>query len=354
MLLPSSLVRQAAQQFRLPVWVDDLGSVESRLADLAQFDRVRLAARQGDPRVLLEQFRKWDIGVDVASLSALRDAVSAGYEASPGRHDILFSADALGGETLGHEGALQGSVDCGSPDMISQLGGRYPGTEVVISVSGDSPSFIGRGIPVDQIEDSLLRADQDGVMVTGLRIVVGEHDGGPGGGPGGGIAGQFEKWESVIEHAVGAIGRMLRTLIVPIVSGPADFERWDSIRSRAAEAAGHPIELQADADRWLWRGARVVVAEVCGIKKWDGRVIAMLGLSEDVSMPSAAVLVASVGDASQRESVEVGLVGRVSNGRPAWIELPMPRVGDYVAWLVDGHPAASMNRGILASSDSAG
>jgi diaminopimelate decarboxylase len=60
--------------------------------------------------------------VDAVSLGEIERALRAGYVPGTAAHQIVFTADAIDDATLARIAELGITVDCGSPDMLVQLG----------------------------------------------------------------------------------------------------------------------------------------------------------------------------------------------------------------------------------------
>ncbi|TWU48087.1 hypothetical protein [Rubripirellula reticaptiva] len=326
MPLSAEKIRDFASRFPTPLLLDDDSEIAKRLATIGQFDRVRTSTIRDESVASLTVLRESGLALNTDCLAAAERAKAAGFLTTPNRPEILFSADAFDQRTLGELIRLGVPIDCGSPEMISQLGDRCPGTEITISVNPDLGSSIGRGIWTDEVEASLLRADQDGVMVTGLRILAGD-------------AATPDEIAKSAESVAYQIGRTLRTLILPVTPSSSGERTFDDpfagIVQRLAQTFEHPIELHADVGSWLRRGTRLAIAEVRSVKKAGTRTIATLEIdSFALRNPAELTVIARTGDAYQRQSIEILVTGRKSNDYLVAATIPIPRVGDLMAWRV--------------------
>ena len=97
-----------------------------------------------------------------------------------GKHEIVYTADIFDREALDLVVKHSLPVNCGSPDMISQLGERRPGADDVESIRIRSwPARNKYRWAAEQAQsgtpdyECLRRADQTGVTVTGLHMHIG-------------------------------------------------------------------------------------------------------------------------------------------------------------------------------------
>ena len=172
------------------------------------------------------------------------------------------------------------AVNCGSPDMISQLGERRPGADVTLRIN---PGFghghsqktntggeqSKHGIWHTQIEECLRRADQTGVTVTGLHMHIGSGT-------------DMEHLSEVcdaMERVAKEVGRTLTWisagggLPVPYKQGETYvdlvkyFELWDATRERLGEKFGHRLSLEIEPGRYLSAESGFLIAEVRSVKR---------------------------------------------------------------------------------------
>jgi diaminopimelate decarboxylase len=156
-------------------------------------------------------------------------------------------------------------VNCGSPDMIDQLGQRRPGANVTLRIN---PGFghghsqktntggeqSKHGIWHEQVDECLLRADRHGVTVTGIHMHIGsgtdlEH---------------LSQVCAAMERVVAQVGRTVTTissgggLPVPyraeetFIDLDQYYQLWDASRNRISESLGHKVRLEIEpGDTWL-------------------------------------------------------------------------------------------------------
>ena len=171
-------VAELAEKFGTPVYVYDQQVIDQRIAELKAFDVVRYAQKACGNLAVLDRMRKQGVVVDAVSAGEIRRAMAAGYSVEPGKHEVVYTADIFDRDALELVVKHSLPVNCGSPDMISQLGERRPGADVTLRIN---PGFghghsqktntggqqSKHGIWHTQVDECLRRADQTGVTVTG-------------------------------------------------------------------------------------------------------------------------------------------------------------------------------------------
>src|SRR6476646_858175 len=124
-------IRELAQRFGTPLYVYDAAKIIERINDLKQFDVIRFAQKACSNIAILNLARKHGVLVDAVSAGEIHRAMKAGYKASGATQpEIVYTADIFDREALDTVVKLQLPVNCGSPDMIDQLGERMPGASI--------------------------------------------------------------------------------------------------------------------------------------------------------------------------------------------------------------------------------
>ena len=273
-------VTELAEKFGTPVYVYDQQVIDQRIAELKAFDVVRYAQKACGNLAVLDRMRKQDVVVDAVSAGEIRRAMAAGYSVDPGKHEIVYTADIFDRDALEMVVKHSLHVNCGSPDMISQLGELRPGADVTLRIN---PGFghghsqktntggqqSKHGIWHTQIDDCLRRADQTGVTVTGLHMHIGSGT-------------DLEHLSEVcdaMERTAKEVGRTIKTisagggLPVPYkadetyVDLAKYYELWDATRARLSEDFGHHVALEIEPGRFLTAESGFLVAEVRSIKQ---------------------------------------------------------------------------------------
>src|SRR6056297_1634540 len=169
-----------AEQFGTPTYLYDASLIAERIADLAAFDCVRYAQKACSNIAILDRVRRAGAKVDAVSAGEIRRALAAGFAPA----DIIYTADIFDAASLELVCEHQLPVNCGSPDMITQLGSVRPGADITLRIN---PGFghghsqktntggpqSKHGIWHDQLDSCLLKADEDGLTITGLHMHIG-------------------------------------------------------------------------------------------------------------------------------------------------------------------------------------
>lgn len=353
-------VTELAEKFGTPVYVYDQQIIDQRIAELKAFDVVRYAQKACGNLAVLDRMRKQGVVVDAVSAGEIRRAMAAGYSLEPGKHEVVYTADIFDRDALELVVKHSLPVNCGSPDMISQLGERRPGADVTLRIN---PGFghghsqktntggqqSKHGIWHTQIDECLRRADQTGVTVTGLHMHIGSGT-------------DLEHLSEVcdaMERAAKEVGRTIKTisagggLPVPYkadetyVDLAKYYELWDATRTRLSEEFGHHVALEIEPGRFLTAESGFLVAEVRSVKQvGDNHFVLVDAGFNDLARPvmygayHPISVAAKNGDASDREQADVVVGGPLCESGDIFTQreggyvdsrrLPMTRVGDFV------------------------
>ncbi|OYP36800.1 diaminopimelate decarboxylase [Rhodopirellula sp. MGV] len=352
-------VSELAKKFGTPLYVYDLAVIEQRIADLAKFDVVRYAQKACSNLAILDRMRRKNVVVDAVSAGEIYRALAAGYSAE--NHGIVYTADIFDSAAL--ELVLEHNihVNCGSPDMIAQLGERRPGAEVTLRIN---PGFghghsqktntggeqSKHGIWHSQIDECLRLADQFGVTITGLHMHIGS---------GTDLEHLSEVCDAMRRTAM-EVGRTVKTISagggLPVPYNASEtyvdlnkyFELWDTARNQLAESFGHAISLEIEPGRYLSAEAGSLIAEVRSVKKVGDNLFFLLDAGfNDLARPvmygayhPISVCGADGNSVSDRETVDAVIGGPLCESGDIFTQreggfvdqrnLPMCRVGDYV------------------------
>ncbi len=353
-------VPDLAKEFGTPLYVYDKEVIDRRIRDLAAFDVIRYAQKACSNLAILDRMRRRGVVVDAVSAGEIRRAIAAGYSTDPRKHEIVYTADIFDREAL--ELVIEHGlpVNCGSPDMISQLGELRPGSDITLRIN---PGFghghsqktntggeqSKHGIWHTQIDECLRRADQTGITVTGLHMHIGsgtdlEH-----------LSGVCE----AMERAAMEVGRTLMTisagggLPVPYrqdetyVDLAKYFELWDATRNRLSEKFDHPISLEIEPGRFLSAESGFLIAEVRSVKRVGDNLFVLVDAGfNDLARPvmygayHPISVAAQSGDATHRAEVDVVIGGPLCESGDIFTQreggyvdsrrLPIPYVGDLI------------------------
>ena len=253
-----------AKQYGTPCYVYDMGTIRTKVQDLHQFDVIRYAQKACSNIAILDRLRRLGVVVDAVSAGEVRRALSAGFDPHSDPHGIVYTADVFDREALEMVKQLGLHVNCGSPDMIAQIGEIIPGASVTLRIN---PGFghghsqktntggpqSKHGIWHEDVDRCLRLADMHNIAITGLHMHIGSGT-------------DLEHLSQVcqaLERIAHQIGRTLTTisagggLPVPYRQGQSyvDLDRyytlWDASRKNLEKAFGHPIRLEIEPGRYL-------------------------------------------------------------------------------------------------------
>lgn len=273
-------VAELARRFGTPAYIYDAAQIAERIEDLRAFDVIRFAQKACSNIAILDFCRQRGVLVDAVSYGEMRRAMAAGYDPKGEPPPVVFTADIFDREALDFVVEQGIHVNCGSPDMIAQLGSRAPGREITLRIN---PGFghghsqktntggeqSKHGIWREQLADCLYQADHHGLGVTGLHMHIGSGT-------------DLEHLAQVVgamEEAAFEVGRNLRTVSVggglPIpyreqdeyVDLSAYFDLWNAARGRLAKALGHEIQLEIEPGRYLVAESGYLLTEIRAIKQ---------------------------------------------------------------------------------------
>ncbi|HZL91423.1 MAG TPA: diaminopimelate decarboxylase [Pirellulaceae bacterium] len=278
-------VVEIARRFGTPAYVYDAASILERINDLRQFDVIRYAQKACSNLAILDLVRRAGVLVDAVSAGEVYRALKAGY--TP--REIVYTADIFDRESL--ETVLKHDlhVNCGSPDMIDQLGEKAPGKNITLRIN---PGFghghsqktntggeqSKHGIWHTDLADCLLRADRYGLMVTGIHMHIGS----------GTDLHHLAQVCGALEKAVDVVGRSVTTISagggLPIpyrteqtyVDLDQYFKLWDATRQRLADRLGHKITLEIEPGRYLVAESGYLISEIRAIKKMGSNLFYLL------------------------------------------------------------------------------
>ena len=275
-----------AQQFGTPLWVYDAATITQRIASLQQFDVVRFAQKANSNthilRLMREHGRGGGCGVAGRDRARAGRRLSAGLSRRNGHAEIVFTADLFDRATLARVVELGMPVNCGSIDMLDQLGAVSPGHPVWLRIN---PGFghghsnktntggehSKHGIWHGDLVAALAQVRANGLPLQGLHMHIGSgvdythlQE----------VCGamvalvQTVKAQGMDLHAISAGGG----LSIPYQAGEPTidtahyFALWDAARQQVAAVLGHAVALELEPGRYLVAESGVLVAEVRATK----------------------------------------------------------------------------------------
>ncbi len=268
-------ISEIVSKFGTPAYVYDMSIIEERVRDLAAFDVVRYAQKACSNIGILNRLKGLGVVVDAVSVGEVKRALAAGFDPQ----GIVFTADVFDREALALVKELGLHVNCGSPDMIEQLGSALPGASVTLRIN---PGFghghsqktntggpqSKHGIWHEDVVECLRKADLYNVAVTGLHMHIGSGT-------------DLEHLSHVctaLETIALIVGRTLTTisagggLPVPYRAGQTyvDLDQyyslWDATRKRLESAFGHALSLEIEPGRYLVAESGYLIAEIRAVK----------------------------------------------------------------------------------------
>ena len=281
-------VGELAAQYGTPLYVYDAAKIQERIEDLRAFDAIRYAQKANSNLAILDLMRRQGVLVEAVSAGEVKRALAAGYVAHGDPPPIIYTADIFDRESLELVVKLGLHVNCGSPDMIDQLGELAPGRAITLRVN---PGFghghsrktntggeqSKHGIWHEQLDDCLRRADHHGLQVTGLHLHIGSGT-------------DLEHLSQVcgaMEKLALAAGRSITKISagggLPVPYRPGEsyvdldvyFQLWDTTRKRLA-ARDHRISLEIEPGRYLVAESGYLVSEVRAIKRMGANTFYLL------------------------------------------------------------------------------
>ena len=353
-------VEQLARDFGTPTFVYDAAKIVERIEDLRAFDNIRYAQKACSNIAILDLMRRHGVLVDAVSAGEIRRAMTAGYSTAGDPPPIVYTADIFDREAMELVVAHGIPVNCGSPDMIEQLGRQAPGREITLRLN---PGFghghsqktntggeqSKHGIWHTELAECLRSADHHGLGVTGLHMHIGSGT-------------DLEHLAQVcgaLEKAAREVGRSLTSisagggLPIPYRDGegyvdlPAYFALWDATRKRLEDAFGHKLRLEIEPGRYLVAESGFLVAQICTIKRMGSNTFYLLdagfnNLARPILYgayhPMSIVPSGSGGPTRQMHEVVVGgplcesgdIFTQESGGFVCARSLPVAEVGEYL------------------------
>ncbi|MFZ6654378.1 diaminopimelate decarboxylase [Undibacterium sp. TJN19] len=292
-----------AQEFDTPCWAYDASVIRAQIAQLRQFDVIRFAQKASSNIHLLRLMREEGVIVDSVSLGEIERALAAGYSASAddkGHAPIVFTADLLDRATLKRVVELNIPVNCGSPQMLEQLGQAHRGHAVWLRIN---PGFghghsrktntggeqSKHGIWFEELQNALAIIDQYGLKLVGLHMHIGS-----------GV--DYDHLQSVCDAMIAQVKICARDmeaisigggLSIPYRDGEAVvdtahyFSIWDKARQEIEAHLGHKISMEIEPGRFLVAQSGILISELRAQKQVGNNFFALVDAGfNDLVRPS--------------------------------------------------------------------
>jgi len=273
-------VTELAREFGTPTYVYDAAKIIQRIQDLRAFDVVRYAQKSNSNLAVLDLVRRQGALVDSVSAGEIQRAMAAGYSLGGEPPEIVYTADIFDHEALALVVEQGVHVNCGSPDMIDQLGEAAPGQNITLRIN---PGFghghsqktntggpqSKHGIWHNQLGDCLSRSRRHNLQVTGLHMHIGSGS-------------DFEHLSQVctsLEEAAVQVGSSVNNvsvgggLPIPYNEGESyvDLDRYfelaDGTRKRLEDRFGHELTLEIEPGRFVSAESGFLVTEIRAVKQ---------------------------------------------------------------------------------------
>ena len=271
---------ELAAQFGTPTYIYDAAKIAERIADLASFDVVRYAQKANSNLAIVDLVRRHGALVDSVSAGEIRRALAAGYQPQGDPPPIVYTADIFDREALDLVSEHRLHVNCGSPDMIDQLGERTAAIDITLRIN---PGFghghsqktntggeqSKHGIWHQQLADCIQQANHQGLAIRGLHMHIGSGT-------------DLEHLAQVcgaMENAARLVGDSITSISagggLPVPYQATEsyvdldeyFRLWDGTRNRLQEEFGHAISLEIEPGRYLVAECGYLLTEIRAIKR---------------------------------------------------------------------------------------
>lgn len=272
-------VLDLAKKFGTPTYVYEAETIRQRIAQLKQFDVIRFAQKANSNIAVLNLMRENGVVVDAVSAGEVFRAKTAGFPMTGSPHPVVYTADIFDREALELVVKENLPVNCGSADMIAQLGKLAPGREITLRIN---PGFghghsnktntggqsSKHGIWHEQLDECVDLAKEHGLIVAGLHMHIGSGT-------------DFEHLSQVcdaMKQTALSVGSSIHTisagggLPTPYRDSdqPLDIDRyfklWDATRKELESEFGHDVSLEIEPGRFLVAECGYLITEIRAIK----------------------------------------------------------------------------------------
>ncbi len=298
-------IAQIATRFQTPCWAYDANVIRQQIARLRQFDVIRFAQKASSNIHLLSLMREEGVMVDAVSVGEVERALAAGYapnaQVNGASHaPIVFTADLLDKNALKRVIELNIPVNCGSPQMLEQLGQAHPGHAVWLRIN---PGFghghsrktntggeqSKHGIWFEQLQHALAIIEQYGLTLIGLHMHIGS-----------GV--DYDHLQSVCDAMITQVktcGRDLQAISIggglsipyvgdePVVDTGHYFQIWDKARKEIEAHLGHKISMEIEPGRFLVAQSGILISELRAQKQVGNNFFALVDAGfNDLARPA--------------------------------------------------------------------
>ena len=351
-------INDLADKFGTPSYIYDAQTIRERIEQLRQFDVIRFAQKANSNIAVLDLMRKNGVVVDAVSAGEVHRAIKAGFDYTGSPDPIVYTADIFDRESLELVVDKNLHVNCGSPDMIEQLGQRAPGRGITLRINpgfghghsaktntgGESSKH---GIWHQQLEECVALAAKNELTITGLHMHIGSGT-------------DFEHLSQVCDSMKATaikVGKSITTISagggLPTPYRDTDtgldvdryFELWDQTRKELEAEFGHSVSLEIEPGRFLVAECGYLVTEIRAIKQQGDNLFYLVDAGfNNLARPILygayhPMSIAFAGETnSETQAVIVGgplcesgdIFTQEEGGFVCSRELPVASVGDYL------------------------
>ena len=270
-------ISHIAHEFQTPCWAYDAQMIRSQIERLRQFDVIRFAQKSCSNIHILRLMREQGVLVDSVSLGEVERALVAGFDpqADATHAPIVFTADLLDQHALKRVVELNIPVNCGSPQMLEQLGQAHPGHPVWIRIN---PGFghghsrktntggeqSKHGVWHEELPQAYALIQQYGLKLIGLHMHIGS-----------GV--DYDHLQQVCDAMIAQVQACPINieaisigggLSIPYQAGESDvdtthyFDIWDKARTQIETHLGHKISMEIEPGRFLVAQSGILISEL--------------------------------------------------------------------------------------------
>ena len=354
-------IKEIATQFSTPTFVYDAEVILRRVAELSEFDVVRYAQKANSNLAILALMKQHGVVLDAVSAGEIHRALRVGYRGGSDTSrgpEIVYTADIFDQDALALVQEHNIHVNCGSVDMIEQLGKVTPGVEITLRIN---PGFghghsektntggaqSKHGIWHEQLAECKTLAAQYDITITGLHMHIGsgcdmEH---------------LSQVCGALEKAVAVVGDTVRTistgggLPIPYSAEEAHIDLrqfyalWNAARQRIVDQVGHEVCLEIEPGRFLVAESGFLVTQIRSIKTTSDKQFYLVdagfnNLARPIMYGAYHPISIAVEENENRKHVDVVVGGPLCESGDIFTQqeggfvctrsLPEAQVGDYL------------------------
>ncbi|AMC35500.1 diaminopimelate decarboxylase [Janthinobacterium sp. B9-8] len=374
-MISNCQIAQIADQFSTPCWAYDAATIRAQIARLRQFDVIRFAQKASSNIHLLKLMREEGVLVDSVSLGEVERALAAGFVPdSHAKHaPIVFTADLLDKKALARVVELNIPVNCGSPQMLEQLGQAHAGHSVWLRIN---PGFghghsrktntggeqSKHGIWFKHLAESLALIAQYKLKLIGLHMHIGS-----------GV--DYDHLQSVCDAMIAQVKTCAQDLSAISIGGGLSipyqvgdaivdtdhyFQIWDKARQEIETHLGHKISMEIEPGRFLVAQSGCLISELRAQKQVGSNFFALVDAGfNDLARPamygsyhriSSYAPDGSPRSGALRPTVVAGplcesgdVFTQIEGGEVTTQDLPSCEIGDLLVFHDTGAYGASMS-----------